>query len=446
MARIAGIAGRGKQADVQRMLNRMRHRGTVGCESFETPDFTLGAVWTDAQPRALAKERATVEDSPGEGHFARAEVRDGKLVLSRDWVGVAPLYYGITQEGLLCFASEVRAILTVTRDVREFPPGYRFDGVSFELCTSLPSLEVLADSPRQIARELKRRLQRAVAARVRDNRVGTWLSGGLDSSALTALAKPLVRPLHTFAGGLVGAPDLAHARIVSDFLHTEHHEVILTLTDLLNALPDVIYHLESFDALLVRSSVVNYMVGKAASDYVAEVFSGEGGDELFAGYEYLKEIAPSELLDELIDITGRLHNTALQRVDRSSAAHGLAAHVCFLDPDVAGYALRIPIELKLRDGVEKWILRQAMDGMLPRETLERRKSKFWEGAGVGDLLARHADETISDRDFVRERRLSNGWELNTKEELMYYRIFAEHFGQTEDFSWMGRTKAAPMIT
>jgi len=184
-------------------------------------------------------------------------------------------------------------------------------------------------------------------------------------------------------------------------------------------------------------------VAKAASDYVPAVFSGEGGDELFAGYEYLKSLDPGLLADELIDITGRLHNTALQRVDRSASAHGIVAHVPFTDPAVVDYALRILTEYKLRDGIEKWILRRAIEGALPEPVLKRTKARFWEGAGVGDRLAQYADERIGDDEFLRERTLPNGWLLNSKEELMYYRLFREHFGDLDDLSWVGRTKGAP---
>ncbi|GAI77491.1 unnamed protein product [marine sediment metagenome] len=145
-------------------------------------------------------------------------------------------------------------------------------------------------------------------------------------------------------------------------------------------------------------------------------------------------------IDELIDITKCLHNTALQRVDRSASAHGTVAHVCFLDPEVVDYALRIPAEYKLRDNVEKWILRVAFDDMLPEQVLNRKKSKFWEGAGVGELMSDYADSTITDDDFRRERILKNGWIINSKEELFYYRIFREQFGELENLSWMGRTK------
>jgi asparagine synthase (glutamine-hydrolysing) len=306
----------------------------------------------------------------------------------------------------------------------------------------------LSQDSERVASNLRLLLEQSVTRRINDREMGCWLSGGLDSSAMAALVRPHVERLHTFGGGLDGAPDLEYARKVAEFLNTEHHEIILTLDDLLAALPEVIYHLESFDALLVRSSITNYLVAKHAAGHVGAVFSGEGADELFGGYAYLKELDPEHLPGELVDITRRLHNTALQRVDRSANAHGLVAHVAFLDMDVVRFALRIPAHLKLhRNGkvTEKWILRRALDDALPDDVLWRRKSKFWQGSGVGDLLAKYADENITDADFKRERTLDNGWSLNTKEELMYYRVFRDQFGELSSLSWMGRTKGAPRV-
>jgi asparagine synthase (glutamine-hydrolysing) len=294
--------------------------------------------------------------------------------------------------------------------------------------------------------ELRSVLSTAIKKCIKTDTIGSWLSGGLDSSTIAALARPHVKTLHTFAGGLKDAPDMKSAREVAQYIGTDHHEVIISTESMVKILPDVIYQLESFDALLVRSSIINLAVAYAASEHVSEVFSGDGGDELFAGYEYLKSIPLSKLDDELIDITGRMHNTALQRVDRSASAFGTTAHVIFADPEVFEFALRIPKELKLKDGVEKWILRKAMTGLLPESIMTRTKSRLWEGAGVGTLISEYASEKISDADFNAERNLRNGWLINTKEELLYYRIFKDHFGEQDQLSWMGRTKGTTVLS
>jgi asparagine synthase (glutamine-hydrolysing) len=323
------------------------------------------------------------------------------------------------------------------------PPGYIFDGKEMKKVAKIAPQPELSEPPKAIARELRKRLEESVAARIENGEVGAWLSGGVDSSVMVALARPHVNKLPTFAAGMPGAPDLEHARAAADFLQTEHHERVIHPEEIFATLGDVIYALESFDAWLIRSSVMNYLVAQAAAEYVPAAFSGEGGDELFAGYDYLKELDPAALPVELADITNRLHNTALQRVDRCSSAFGTIAHVGFLDDGVVDYALQIPAGLKIRGGVEKWILRKALEGALPDSVLWRRKAKFWQGAGVEDFLARHAEEKISDADFKRERTLPNGWVLNTKEEFYYYRIFRERFGELDDLLWMGRTKGAP---
>lgn len=446
MSGIVGIAQPGQQTQVRQMLNKLAHRGPDGQEIIEFDGCTLGLAWPQSQTNAVTKlnEKLLVQDKMGSGRLAQVEITPTGLLLKRDHLGVAPLYYGQNATGALCFASEVKALLEVTPDVHELPPGHQYNGKNahcyFELKKQPPLEETLPNA----ALELRRRLDTVVKSALSNGEAGSWLSGGLDSSTMAALARPHVNRLHTFAVGLPGAPDLDYARLVAAFIQSEHHEIVVNLEEMLTILPKVIYHLESFDALLVRSSITNYLVAKAASDYVPLVFSGEGGDELFAGYSYLKSLNRTKLADELIDIAGRLHNTALQRVDRCAAAHGTVAHVGFLEPAVVDYALRIPITFKLSDGVEKIILRRAMADALPEEVLSRTKSKFWEGAGVGTQLAAYADEHISNEEFSRERTLFNGWVLNTKEELMYYRLFKEYFGNLNNLSWMGRTKGAPV--
>lgn len=443
MSGIAGIAHPGKQADVNRMLQKIIHRGR-NTQIIETSSTTLGVAWPEYQSSApihLQNENIAW-DNAGDGHYALAT--GNGLTLKRDSLGVAPLYYGWTKEHILCFSSEVKGLLEVTHDIHELLPGHTFNGDHLDAYFTLGTLPMLKDTPDKIVHGLRLRLDTAIEKRTSGGNVGSWLSGGLDSSALASLASKYFKPFHTFTAGLPGAPDVIHAKIVADFIQSEHHVRNVQIKDMLAVLPEVIYHLESFDAWLVRSSIMNYLVAQLAADYVPAVFSGEGGDELFAGYEYLKTLNPTNLPGELIDITSRLHNTALQRVDRCASAHGTVAHVALLDPEVVDYALRIPVEYKLNNGIEKWILRKAIEDVLPSSIVNRPKAKFWEGAGVEDLLAQHAEEQISNADFLRERQLPNGWSLNTKEELMYHRIFRDHFGEFENLDWMGRTKGSPI--
>lgn len=446
MSGIVGIAQPDQQAQVKRMLDKIAHRGPSGQVTLEINGHTLGLAWPSAQANAvdMLKQAFLAQDEMGAGRLAQAQAAPSGFLLKRDRLGVAPLYYGRNATGALCFASEIKALLEVTRDVYELLPGHLYNGEIMRCYFYLENQPLLEESPLNMALELHRRLTSAVKAGLSNGEAGAWLSGGLDSSTMAALARPYVNRLHTFAVGFPGAPDLDYARLVAAFIQSEHHEIVVSFEEMLVVLPEVIYHLESFDALLVRSSITNYLVAKATADYVPLVLSGEGGDELFAGYSYLKSFDQVKLANELLDITGQLHNTALQRVDRCAAAHGIVAHVGFLEPLVVDYALRIPVMFKLYDGIEKIILRQAMKGALPDEVLNRTKSKFWEGAGVGTRLAAYANERIRDEEFSRERTLLNGWVLNTKEELMYYRLFREHFGDFNDLSWMGRTKGAPM--
>ena len=480
MAGIVGITGKDSEAWVRRALNTIAHRGGSGETVRTLQGASLGQVWPAVQDCvASGADQTTVvldgeihnwtdisvggtcaldavgqayrEKGPGfvsdlDGPFALAIVGDEGVFLARDRVGKSPLYFG-RKNGALCFASEIKGILDWEGDIAEFPPGHHYapdTGLKkFADIKTRPSVDQTED---EVADELRCRLVASVAKRVANGETGAWLSGGIDSATLTALARHQLPTLKTFAAGVEGAPDLQYARLVSDFLGTEHHECICTLKEMLAVLPEMIYHLESFDALLVRSSITNFLVGRLAADHVPAVLSGEGGDELFAGYSYLKQLEPSEIPDELVDITKRLHNTALQRVDRCSSSHGLVARTAFLDNDVLDFALQIPPDMKLRRKgslVEKWILRRAMAGLLPDEVLTRPKSKFWQGAGVGEQLQAYAEDVISDEEFAAERGLDDGATLNTKEELFYYRIFNDAFKSQVDPGLVGRTKGAP---
>ncbi len=462
MAAIAGIARPGEQDRVVRMIENIAHRGQRGKKLIQHHRATLYARWQPIEKRPVPPtlEKKAVWDGisaplPEENFFATskhpfalAALVGDELILARDPLGVKPLYYGKKGNSIV-FSSEVKALLPITHDIHEFPPATIYlPSKGFRVYKTFQTRLLQDASENELAASLRLRLEQAIIRRIVSDEMGCWLSGGLDSSAIAAIARPLVRTLHSFVSGVEGAEDLEYGRQMAAHLNTIHHERVVTLQEMLEDLPQVIYHLESFDALLVRSSITNYLTAEMAADYTGSVFSGEAGDELFAGYEYLKSLPLEKLPNELEDILQRLHNTALQRVDRSAQAHGIVPFVPFADPDVVEFALRIPPHFKLyRRGdevIEKWILRRAVEDLLPASVLWRPKAKFWQGAGVQNLLEKYANEHISDADFNRERRLANGWILNTKEELFYYRIFKEHFGELQNLDWMGRTKGAPV--
>jgi asparagine synthase (glutamine-hydrolysing) len=447
MAGIAGIARKGAEKEVSEMLDKIHNRGKTGRTVFEMEGTTVGVNWYSSEKEIIRSylDVNKIGYDNGPGHCVWAKPDNGKFVLHRDELGVAPLYLGVDANANKYFASEVKSLLPACQYVEEVPPGNNYDRDKTVRYYELKEGRLLNEKPEKIAERLRKHLEDAVTTSIRSENTGAWLSGGLDSSVISALGSRHVKRLHTFSTGINGAPDLEYARETAKFIKSTHHEVTVTLDDLIKVLPEVIFNLESFDALLVRSSITNYIVAKRAGEFVTEVFSGEGGDELFAGYEYLKSISMSDLGAELIKITNNLHNTALQRVDRSASANGTVAHVIFTSPEVVKFAFTIPVKYKMFNSTEKWILRKAMEGYLPDGVLKRPKAKFWEGAGVMELISEYANNQITDNEFRVERRLSNGWILNTKEELYYYRIFKDYFGPDINLNWMGRTEGSPVV-
>jgi asparagine synthase (glutamine-hydrolysing) len=379
-----------------------------------------------------------------EGEFALAIMDNERLLLARDRLGISPLYYGF-HEGALFFASEIKALVDIVDMVLEFPPGHYLasDRGLFPFQPYFPKpvrLDGALDSAGQLAVQLKEGVRRVIPEGVE---VGVWLSGGVDSSVIAALARPYVDKLYTFSAGVENAPDLEYARMVADHIGATHYERIYGMEEMLSVMEETICSLESFDAPLVHSSISNYLVAKLASEYVPFVLSGEGGDELFAGYAYQKSYnSELELTLSIQNAIAALHNTALQRVDRMAAAHQTDAAVPFLDPDVVRYALAIPARWKIRgeQPVDKWPLRRGLEDWLPNEVIWRGKSKFWEGSGVGQRLSDHASQVVSDQEFEDERDLGGGEQLKSKEELLYYRIFKGIFGDKVPLSEIGRTQ------
>jgi len=233
---------------------------------------------------------------------------------------------------------------------------------------------------------------------------------------------------------------------VAIMLGTQHHERIYTEAEMLAALPNVIYHLESFDPALVRSAIPNYFLADMASKHVKVILTGEGADEIYAGYDYLRSYDnPDMLQNEMIGITGALHNTNLQRADRVAMAFGLEARVPFLDMRSVALGLGLPAQWKThREKPAKFLLRKAFEGHLPHEITHRPKQKFSKGAGSSDVIERMVEEKITLQEFYSERaRLLYEWNyrLPNKEALYYYRILRQQFEDRWIFPTMGHSRS-----
>jgi len=373
------------------------------------------------------------------GMFAFAISWRDDLFLARDPLGIKPLYFGYKDDKNLHFASEVKALALVTDNIQEFPAGHwyhsqkgwrQYYSVEDTLQDKLPDIQNEEDALQAIRDSLETAVRKRMMS---DVPVGVSLSGGLDSSIISMIASKDKPGLHSFVVGVEGGEDLDAAQLMADELGTQHHEYIYSEQEMVEILPDVVYYLESFDPALVRSAIPNYMLARMASDHVKVMLTGEGADELYAGYSYLQRYDKADdLQEELVNITEALHNTNLQRGDRMSMAHGLEARVPFLDVDSVSLALSMPPEWKLqKDGrPAKDLLRRAYEGLLPDEIVYRPKMKFSKGAGSSDILAERAEEKVSDADFKQERkRLKGEWgyNLQNKEALVYYQMLREHY-------------------
>jgi len=387
-----------------------------------------------------------------DGMFGFAILGRGELFLARDPLGIKPLYYAVNGDRIW-FASEVKALLGKATDVKEFPPGHwwhsrlglhRYYAID-ELAGEAPAALTSPDA--QVLDQIQATLRAAVYKRlIADEQVpvGVSLSGGLDSSVVAALAREAKTTLDTFVVGTTDSADIEASQQVADYLGTRHHVLTYTFDDMLAALPEVIYHLESFDAPLIRSAIPNYFLAKLASDHVKVILLGEGADELFAGYKYLDGISEAGQLDEELRlITAKLHNTNLQRADRMTMAHSIEGRVPFLDQEMVKTAFSLPAAWKLHRSrhAEKELLRCSVASLLPEQIAWRPKQKFSDGAGSMELLAVYAAEKITDAEFERERPLPGTPKIRSKEELFYWRIFKEVLGDRLSPELVGMTRS-----
>jgi len=379
-------------------------------------------------------------------------ISDGEnLFAARDLLGIKTLYYG-WKDKTLYLASELKCIFEVTEEVYEFPPGHYMDPkghlIRFAELPKTPPNEPHSDLDR-ITKDI-----RAIILRSLRNRVdfcvptGSLLSGGIDSSVITYLASKAYREkfgrdtrLKTFALGVGESSDIRNARDVATYINTDHHELIVDLEEILKILPDVIYYLESFDPSLVRSSVSNFLISRYAREHGIQILlSGEGADEIFCGYAYLKNFSADKLFARQMECIGFLHNNAALRLDRMNQCHGVRVVAPLISGELLNYAMAIPPEYKQKpegdEKIEKWIFRKAFESILPEGVVWRLKQEFSQGSGSASVLPARLEELISNEELTRAQ--ANYPMVRSKEELYYFRIFTEHFGSQHAVKTVGQ--------
>jgi asparagine synthase (glutamine-hydrolysing) len=381
---------------------------------------------------ALFAERGPACARDLDGMFALAIADGGDVFLARDPVGIKPLYWG-ERDGELLFASEIKALVGLAETVSEFPPGSWFHSrIGIRSYYEVPDPAPVPRAPREHVALVRAGLERSVRKRLMsDVPLGVFLSGGLDSSIIAALVRPHVDELHTFSVGVENSPDLQAARVVARHLDATHHEHVLSPQEIGERLPDILYHLESFDQDLVRSAVPCYFAARLASGVVKVVLTGEGADELFAGYGYYRDFEdPARLRRELRRSIQSLHNVNLQRVDRMTMAHSIEGRVPFLDVEMIELAQTVPPEFKLKESggarsVDKWVLRQASESALPPEIVWRKKAQFDEGSGAVDLLSQVVGQVMSPGEARQYAERHPESRLRSPEECVYHRILCQ---------------------
>ncbi len=364
-----------------------------------------------------------------DGMFAFV-IADGKdLFAARDPIGIKPLYYA-EENGGWWFSSELKALAPYCRNIKEFPAGTTFHTThGWNTYYRVPILYPMPNTADYYIQRVRQTLERTVAKRLMsDVPLGAFLSGGIDSSIIAAVAKQQMGRLHTFTVGIEGSRDIEAARVVADHIGSTHHEYVITPEEVQKELPNIIYFLESFDQDLVRSGIPCYFTSRLAAEHVKVILTGEGADELFAGYTYYKGITDQSILHrELRRSVESLHNINLQRVDRMTMAQSIEGRVPFLDLEMIRLGQIIPSELKLSDEVtqEKWILRKAFEDLLPDEIIWRDKEQFDEGSGTVDLVERALKNAMSEEEAAEYRTRFPETQLRSPEECWYHRMFME---------------------
>ena len=415
-----------------------------------------------------------IEELSGIFAFALYDSEHDVYLIARDEIGVIPLYQGWDKVGRYYVASELKALEGDCQTIEEFPNGcylYSKDVVSTGSTTPVrwyhrdwETFDAVKNAPKAtddkgevinpaVIEKVRNGLEVAVKAQLMsDVPYGVLLSGGLDSSIIAAVTQKYSKKrvetdskesawwpqLHSFAVGLEGSPDLIAAQKAADYIGTVHHEVHFTIQEALDALPDVIYHIETYDITTVRASTPMYLLARVIKSMgIKMVLSGEGSDELFGGYLYFHK-APNaqEFHEELVRKMSKLHLYDCLRANKSLMAWGVEGRVPFLDKDFIDIAMGLnpsdKMNIKLPDGkqrMEKWILRKAFEDLLPESIAWRQKEQFSDGVGYNwiDTLKKMTEEKVSDAEFARRE---NRFPVNppkTKEEYYYREIYSRLF-------------------
>ena len=402
---------------------------------------------------ALYREKGTafIDDLNGIFAFALYDTTTNSYLIARDHMGIIPLYMGWDAQGSFYIASELKALEGVCTKIELFPPGhylnstegtpkpwYKREWESFEAVQENPtSIEDLHDA---LADAVHRQLMSDVP-------YGVLLSGGLDSSVTSALAKRFASKrvesndtqaawypqLHSFSVGLEGSPDLAAARKVADHIGTVHHEIEFTIQEGLDAIREVIYHLETYDVTTVRASTPMFLMARAIKALgIKMVLSGEGADELFGGYLYFHKAPNAQAFhEETVRKLKKLHQYDCLRANKSLAAWGIEGRVPFLDKAFIDVAMRLNPKDKLitPERMEKWVVRKAFEDYLPESVAWRQKEQFSDGVGYSwiDALKEMVEQAVSDSDMDNAHFRFPVQTPQNKEEFYYRCIFEEHF-------------------
>ena len=383
--------------------------------------------------------------------FALYDEAEDTYLIARDPIGVIPLYIGHDDEGHLLVSSELKGLEGFASEYRPFPPGYYFFSRDKDYTRwyerDWMDYDKVKDNPASV-QALHDALEAAVRRQLMsDVPYGVLLSGGLDSSITSAIAKKYAAKrvetggkadawwpqLHSFAVGLKGAPDLAAAKKVADYIGTVHHEINYTIEEGLDAIRDVIYYIETYDVTTVRASTPMYLLARVIKSMgIKMVLSGEGADEVFGGYLYFHKAPDARAFhEETVRKLGKLYMYDCLRANKSLAAWGVEGRVPFLDKEFLDTAMRLNPEAKMCPGktIEKRILREAFADMLPQEIAWRQKEQFSDGVGYSwiDTLKRITSEAVSDEEMANAAKRFPINPPQNKEEYYYRSIFAEHF-------------------